>query len=312
MLVGPFIAGLVVEHAGWRWVFLGVVALTVPGVLLIRPSLRGLDAPTEGKRGSSRTPWALGAAVSAGVLHAGGQRPGVVGLLLVGLALGGLVVCAPRLLPAGTFTARPGLPSVVTLRGLASAAFIQADVFLPLMLTRERGFSPTLAGLTVTVGGLSWCVASWYQGRWGQRLTPARRLQIGLGSIAVGVATAMLTVAPAVPVWVCVAGWAFGGLGMGLSYPTMSALTLTLSAPGEQGANSSALQLGESLYSTTVLAIGGSLFAALVVHSASTAYLTSYAIAEVLALIGVFVAAFRFAPRRTATPAPVLAAATRG
>jgi MFS family permease len=291
-------------------------------VLLIRPSLRGLDtppsreadapasreadapasrepdAPTGEKRRSSRPAWAVGTALSAAVLHIGGQRPGLIGLLLVGLALAGLVVCAPRLLPAGTFTARPGLPSVITLRGLASAAFILADVFLPLMLTRERGFSPTLAGLTVTVGGLSWCVASWYQGRWGQRLAPARRLQIGLGSIAIGIVTALLTVAPAVPVWVCVAGWAFGGLGMGLSYPTMSALTLQLSTPGEQGANSSALQLGESLYSTTVLAIGGSLFAALVVRSASTAYLTSFTIAEVLALLGVFVAVFRFAPRR--------------
>jgi len=214
-------------------------------------------------------------------------------LLLMAVALVGLVVCAPRLLPAGTFLARPGLPSVIGLRGLAGAAFIQADVFLPLMLTRERGFSPAAAGLTVTASGLAWFLGSWFQGRAGQRLAPERRLQIGLSLIAAGVVTAALCVAPAVPVWVCVAGWAIAGLGMGITYPALSALTLALSRPAEQGANSSALQLADSLLSSVVLAVGGSLFAILVTRSAPAAYLAGYASAEALALLGVLVAAFR-------------------
>jgi MFS family permease len=300
-IAGPFVAGLIVEHAGWRWVFLGVVLLTVPGVLMVRPALRELTTRQAPNRpAASRAWWAVGAAASAGLLHVGGQQTGVNALVLLGLAALGLVVCAPRLLPAGTLTARAGLPGIVVLRGLAASAFMLTDVFLPLMLSRERGFSPSTAGLTLTVGGLAWSFGSWYQGRWGQRIPPARRLSAGLGLIAVGVAGSALCVAATVPVWVCVVGWAVGGFGMGVSYPAMSALTLQLSAPEEQGSNSSALQLSEALFTTAVLAVGGSLFAALVTTSAPAAYLTGYGIAGVLALLGVVVAARR-TPRLTST-----------
>jgi MFS family permease len=328
-VAGPSVSGLIVEHAGWRWVFLGVVLVSIPAVLLVRPALRGLSAPSTGSERAFRRArfgpigLALGAAVSVGLLHVGGQRfrdqhpggenlggenlggehigglaDGILGLGLIGVALAGLVVFTPRLLPRGAFAARSGLPSVVLLRGLAGAAFMQADVFLPLMLSRERGFSPSAAGLTLTVGGVAWFAGSWYQGRWGQRLAPALRLRIGLALIAAGITTAALCVAPAVPVAVCVAGWALGGLGMGISYPTMSALTLRLSAPGTQGANSSALQLSDSLFSTTMLAIGGTLFAAWVPSSPTAAYLSGYVIAGALALTGVVLAA------RTREPAP--------
>jgi MFS family permease len=294
VIVGPLLAGVVAQQVGWRWVFLGVVALTVPSLALVVPALGSLEhRPAAESAGSLRTTWALGTAIGAGLMYFGGQQRGLDALLLMAVALIVLAVCAPRLLPAGTFTARPGLPSVIGLRGLAGAAFLQADVFLPLMLTRERGFSPAAAGLTVTASGLAWFLGSWYQGRAGQKLAPERRLQLGLSLIAVGVVTAALCVTPAVPVWVCVAGWAVAGLGMGISYPALSALTLALSAPAEQGANSSALQLADSLLSSVVLAVGGSLFAILVSRSAPAAYLAGYATAEALALLGVMVAAFR-------------------
>ncbi|GAA1819404.1 MFS transporter [Planosporangium flavigriseum] len=295
-IAGPALAGLIVEQAGWRWVFLGMVLLTVPAALLVRSGLRRLPSPSAtprpgGARGQlARTGWALGAAASMCLLHVGGQQRGAAAPVLIAAALVGLVVFAPRLLPRGTFSARPGLPSVVLLRGLAGAAFIQADVFLPLLLSRERGFSPATAGLTLTISGVSWFLGSWYQGRWGQRLPPARRLRIGLCTIVLGVATAAACVAPEVPVGICVAGWTFAGFGMGLSYPTMSALTLQLSTPAEQGTNSSALQLADSLFSTTMLAVGGTLFAAWVTSSPTAAYLSGFTIAAALALLGVFVA----------------------
>jgi MFS family permease len=291
-IAGPALAGLIVEHAGWRWVFLSMVLLTAPAVLLVRPGLRG-PAAAQGGSGRGRaagTGWAAGAAVSIGLLYVGGQQRGPGALVLIGLALAGLAVFTPRLLPRGTFAMRPGLPSVVLLRGLIGAAFVQTDVFLPLMLSRERGFSPSTAGLTLTVGGLSWFLGSWYQGRWGQRFPAGTRLQIGPATMAVGVVAAAACVVPAVPVAVCVAGWAFAGLGMGMCYPTMSALTLRLSAPAEQGANSSALQLSESLFSTTVLALAGALFAAWVSSAPRIAYLAGFTIAEALALLGALVA----------------------
>ncbi|MFV2104261.1 MFS transporter [Micromonospora sp. LOL_024] len=62
-LVGPVVAGLVVEHFGWRWVFLAVPAVAVPAVLLVHPGLGAVHAP--GAVGSTagagaRIGWACG------------------------------------------------------------------------------------------------------------------------------------------------------------------------------------------------------------------------------------------------------------
>jgi len=78
---------------------------------------------------------------------------------------------------------------------------------------------------------------------------------------------------------------------MGLSYPTLSLLTLRLSPPAEQGANSSALQVNESLATSIVLAASGPVFAALVLTGSTTAaYLTCFGVSTLLALAAVVVA----------------------
>nr|WP_256091763.1 MFS transporter [Micromonospora haikouensis] len=305
-LVGPAIAGLVVEYLGWRWVFLAVPAVAVPALLLVQPGLRSL-APSAVVRPSAgaaaRVGWAFGAGASAALLHYGGQQRGVLAVGLVGAALAGLFCCAPRLLPAGFLRAGRGLPTVVGLRGLASAAFAGAEVVIPLMLSRERGLTPTGAGLVLTVGALSWSAGSWLQGRLPapgaavpgtasatrrgflaglrDRLAPrssATLVRAGLACITGGTATVALAVWPAVPLPVCVLGWAAAGLGMGLLYPSLSVLTLELSAPGEQGRNSSSLQLGDSLFAATVLALTGAVLAA-----GTTPGRSSYAVTLVLA-----------------------------
>nr|WP_232290183.1 MFS transporter [Micromonospora sp. ATCC 39149] len=329
-LVGPVLAGLVVEHLGWRWVFLAVPAVAVPAVLLVQPGLRTLEPPaaTRPSAGAAaRIGWACGAAVSAALLHYGGQQRGALAVGLVGGALAGLLCCAPRLLPAGFLRAGRGLPTVVGLRGLASAAFAGADVVIPLMLSRERGLPPTGAGLVLTVGALSWSVGSWLQGRLpapgsvvpdsvapGTALTFRRRfasgfrggsafgllgrfaprssatlVRAGLACITGGTATVALAVWPAVPLPVCVFGWAATGLGMGLLYPSLSALTLELSAPGEQGRNSSSLQLGDSLFAATVLALTGAVLAAGTAPGQSS-YAVTLVLAAGLAGLGVLLA----------------------
>src|SRR5262249_59828576 len=114
---------------------------------------------------SRSTRWAVGTAIGTGLLYVGGQQRGLNAGLVMALAIVVLAVCAPRLLPAGTFAARAGLPSVIGLRGLAGAAVVQADVYLPLMLNRERGFSASAAGLTVTASRLAWVLGALVAGR---------------------------------------------------------------------------------------------------------------------------------------------------
>jgi hypothetical protein len=89
----------------------------------------------------------------------------------------------------------------------------------------------------------------------------------------------------------------------------MSALVLELSPAGEQGVNSAAMQLGDGLASSTVLAVGGTLFAAWVATSATAAFLAAFAIAEALALLGILIVGRTRSEGTTqSAPAPALAA----
>ncbi|SCG47682.1 MFS transporter [Micromonospora halophytica] len=298
-LVGPAVAGLIVEHLGWRWVFLAVPAVAVPAALLVQPGLRSLRAP--GAAGLpagalTRIGWAAGAGVSAALLHHGGQQRGASAVPLVLVALVGLAVCAPRLLPAGFLRAARGLPTVIGLRGLASAAFVGAEVVIPLMLSRERGFTPTAAGLVLTVGALAWSAGSWLQGRLPAPRSSATLPRAGLACITLGTTTVALTVWPAVPVAVGVLGWAVAGAGMGLLYPSLSVLTLELSAPDEQGRNSSSLQLGDSLFAATVLALTGAVLAAGAAPGPAD-YAGTLGVAAACALLGLLLA-HRVTPSR--------------
>lgn len=286
-VVGPPVAGLLVTTAGWRWVFLLAAVLAVPAVLLVEPALRGLRPEQEPWSGR-RVPWAVGAAAGAVGLQEAGHLPTGVAPV-VALASAVVVgVSVVRLLPPGTLRARAGLPSVVALRGLASAAFVAGEAFLPLLLSRERGLPPTPAGLVLTVAALTWATGSWVQGR---DTAPARPtlLRAGTAAIALGVVGAASLLVPAVPLAVGVAGWALVGLGMGLTYPTLSVLTLELSAPSEQGTNTSALQIADALFGAVVLALSGVLFAALV-DAGPVAYLAGFAVAAVPAAVGLLVA----------------------
>jgi MFS family permease len=288
-LVGPAIAGLIVEHASWRIVFLAVPAIGIPAALVMRAGLARGNAhdPRPGRLWDKRALWAVAAAVGVGLLHFGGQQRGVLQLVLLAVGLAGVIAFAPKLLPSGTFAFKKGLPSVVALRGLVAAAGFGAEVFLPLMLTRQRGLSPALAGLVLTVSALSWSAASWYRGRPQQPFSHAVFLQAGMVAILLGIVTATLTLDEHVPVVVGILGWSLTGLGMGTVFPTLSVLVLEYSELDQQGANSSALQLSDSLSTATVLAVGGSLFAVLEPRSAVTAYLVAFGLPALLALLGV-------------------------
>jgi MFS family permease len=288
-VVGPPLSGLLVETVGWRWVFAVAAVLAVPAAMLVEPGLRRL-VETDGAatdRPTRRVLWSVLAAAGAASLHEAGQLP-VAGLVVVGgIGLVAVAVAGPRLLPAGALAARRGLPATVTLRGLCSAAFFGAEAFLPLMLSQQRGLSPTLAGLVLTGAALTWTTGSWIQGR---DRAPSRSVLLigGAAAIAVGVLVAGLTVLPAVPVVVGVAGWLLAGLGMGLAYPTLSVLTLELSPPAEQGTNSAALQIADALFAAVVLALSGAVFAALV-GSGAVAFLAATAIAVLFGVLAVLV-----------------------
>lgn len=306
-IVGPALAGLIARHLGWRWVFLAAALLTVPALLLLRRGLAGLapagslSKPTGAV--SAATPArreivaSIATAISAALLYAGGQALDLRALLLALVALAGLAVFAPRLLPVGSLRAARGLPAVVALRGLVAANFFAAEVFLPLLLTTERGLSPVQAGLVLTVGALGWSAGSWFQGREGRARDDAacvRRLRMGLAMMGGGtlIVTPVLlpTLSTAVAVTVAVVGWLIAGIGIGLVYPTLSVLALRFALPQQQGRASSALQLSDSLFSAVGLALASALLGAVQPHSPRAAFAAGLALAAALSLLGMAVA----------------------
>jgi MFS family permease len=233
---------------------------------------------------------AIGAGIGLLVLQLGGQSSGARAGLLAGVGVVLLVVTVPRLLPTGTLQAARGIPAVIGLRGLVASAFFGAEVYLPLLLTTERGLSASRAGLVLTVGAVTWSTGSWLRGRSEGRWSDRAVLRAGAGGIGVGVALAALSVWPTIPVAVGIAGWGVAGLAMGMAYPTLSLLTLRLSSPSEQGVNSSALQMNESLANALVLALSGPVFAALVATRPTQAFLACFAVSIALSAVGVVVA----------------------
>lgn len=290
MIVGPAVAGLIVDHLGWPWVFLAAALLAPPAALLVRLGLAGhaLLPPERRDAAPSNIGWAIGAALSAGLMYWGGQQPGA-GLLLMAVALIGLLLTAPRLLPPGTLQLRRGLPTVVALRGLAAASFFGCEIYIPLMFSGERGLSLTQAGLVLTVGALGWSAASWWQARPG-RPQGVPLLRLGMALIGGGIVVVATLLWPATPLLLCIAGWIAAGIGMGLVFPQLSVLTLQLSEASQQGRHSSALQLSDALFSTTAMALSGALFAALAPVSPVLAYTLCLAFAALLGWIGFFAA----------------------
>ncbi|MEV0650546.1 MFS transporter [Phytomonospora sp. NPDC050363] len=295
-IVGPALTGIIVEQLHWRWVFLAVPLLAVPAALLVRPALRGMTTPAAERTGGrskaamAKVAWAVAAAGGALLFQYGGQQTGLLAVAVMAAALAVLAAAVPRLLPRGSFSFQRGLPATIMMRGLAGAAFAAADVFIPLMLSRERGLSPAMAGLALTVGALFWSFGSWTQSRPNIRLSRAAIVRLGMAGILLGVVVVSLALIPAVPVALAMAGWSAAGFGMGMAYPTLSVLTLEASAPGEAGANSASLQLADSLASAAVLAIVGALFAALVTRPGPTAFIAVYAISALFAVVGLVLA----------------------
>ena len=67
----------------------------------------------------------------------------------------------------------------------------------------------------------------------------------------------------AVPLWGGMVAWTVAGFGMGLTMSSTAVATMALSSPQEQGRNSGALQVSESIGNSVLTAVTGAAYAAL-------------------------------------------------
>ncbi|MFG6493466.1 MFS transporter [Microbacterium sp. P03] len=283
-LIGPFLAGAVTEYLHWRWVFLGVAILTVAAFASVLARLHGRDVRTADPVHEpvvGRLLWAVGVAVAALLLSVSGELGGWAGTAVVASAVL-LVIAIKPLLPSGTLRIARGLPSVVLMRGLIAGALFGAEIYVPYLLIDEYEFSPTWAGLGLTASALAWAFGAQVQGRHGDRIGNARITLLGTTQLAAAIAIAGLTALLHLPAAVAIIGWTLSGLGMGLMYPRLTVLTLAYSRPQNQGFNSSALSIADSIGAATAIAVMGLVFTSLA--GTGVAFAAAFGIALVLAL----------------------------
>ena len=303
-LIGPAVSALVAERFDWRWVFLGLLPLVIASAALALPSLRRLGPPDEPLVQRGRLPRAVAVAAGTGLLLTGlTSRSPLAGALLVaaGLAVG----LAPLrgLLPPGTLTARPGLPVAVLCRALLTFAFFGADTYVPLAITSVRGQSTAVASVAVTAATLAWTAGAWVQERKAAAWPGRRLIRTGFLVVAAGIALEAAALFPGVPVAVGVAGWAVGGLGIGLAYSPVSLIVLGEAPSGQEGAASASLQLAETLGVALGAGFGGVLVAvgAAAGWPLRTGIAGAFALTAAVALLAAVLA--RRIPSRT-IPAP--------
>ena len=250
-LFGPALAAFVAHTLGWRWVFLGAVALAVGAAALVAPALRTVDAPAPGGPAPrSRLMWAVAGA--AAVLALGVFPPAAVIVLLA----------LRRLLPAGSLRAGRGLPSVIGARGLMSASFFAAEAYVVFVLQDHWGLSPGVAGLALTGVGITWAAASQVQSRLGERVSDHTAMRWGCWLLLAGTVALALAVRLHVHPALAMTAYVVAGAGMGLGYPRTSVAMLAASTDADRGFNSSALSVADSLGGALALSASGVVFAA--------------------------------------------------
>ncbi|MDO5093126.1 MAG: MFS transporter [Propionibacteriaceae bacterium] len=270
--LGPLVSAVLVE-INWRLTFASTLPLLLAAGLLVLPHLRAVQNRYTPDPGARRIPaWAIVAVAGApALLQIAGQ---VQGLWAAAATLGGvlaLLLGMTRALPRRVRSLRPGLGPIVASRALQAGAFYAGEAFLLLGLQNLRGLTTFQSGLALTIGSLGWTAGSWLQSRSWVRL---RRDQlITLGAALVAAAMAALTafvIWTAVPLWAGMVAWTVAGFGMGLTMSSTAVATMALSGTQEQGRNSGALQVSESIGNSVLTAVTGATYAALLAANQPT------------------------------------------
>ena len=263
-MVGPTIAGVVAEAAGWRWVFLGVVALALAATAVLLPGLRDLVDHPEPSAVATVGRLALAAvvAVSVVVLDVAGRTSAALGVAVAAVALVVVLAAVRPLVPAGTLVLGRGLPAVIALRAATAATFFATEIYIPYLLQEQYGLSPWLSGVALTVGSLGWSATSWVQARLGTDLDHVTAMRVGAALLLAGVAAVLVAAVLSLSPWLVGATWVVAGAGMGLMFPRLSAYVLAASSEADQGRNSAAMSIADAVGAATAISLAGLVFTA--------------------------------------------------
>ncbi len=270
-LIGPGLAGLLVEISSWRMTFWIVPLLLIGPIMLLIPELKKLPfvpspVRTDAKIQITSVLVAIGALAvfQAGASHVGRWNTALVVAIFIG-SLGVTAWSTKALMPRGFLRMAPGIPAIVGMRGVVAGAFFAAEIYVPLALQEIRGTSVALSGGVLTAATITWFAGSWLQGS--HKLKYSRQQVLFAGVLLTCLGIALTPVAVFVPSSIMVAAlvasvvWGIAAFGMGMCFPTLGVLMLDQSPDEEHARHSASLQMSDSFGVIIATALAGSVLA---------------------------------------------------
>jgi MFS family permease len=286
-LLGPAFGALIASTVGWRWAFLALIPFMLVAAVLAYPGLRRVTPANDAPPPLSAR-WPIQLAAGIGILISGLSLAGwlTIPLVIIGVAL--VWPALHRILPPGTLTLRPGLPSCIVAAFCFLFAYVGADYFIPLLITGVHHGSLAQAGIIVTLGTVSWSVGAWWQSRYGTRFSRASVILGGAAILALALVGMLLTIAVH-SLWIAGVAWTLGGISIGAAYPTVWLVIMATAPAGGEGTVVGSARLGETLG----LALGGGVggVAIAITHTLGAPLSVGLAIAFGIALLAVIGAA---------------------
>jgi MFS family permease len=263
-LIAPGLSGVVTDRVGWRWVFLGIVPValvvgTVTAAAMRRVPPPNVDPNIDPPR--SLLPAAIRLSGGVGLLVTGLQSDRIVWMVLLGTA--GIALALPafrRLTPTGMLRAAVGLPAILACRGLATAAFLGVDSFVPLAADRIHGAPPTVQGFVIVGAAITWSIGQAVAAR-NQHWTPRRSVQAGFVLLALGTLGVAPVLSSTWPLGATFVSWCIGGFGMGILFNPTSVAAMTFAEEGREGLVGSQIHLADTLGFALMGGVGGATIA---------------------------------------------------
>jgi MFS family permease len=270
-LIGPGLAGLLVEISSWRMTFWIVPILLIGPILLLIPELKKLPFVPSPIRTDARLQItsalvAIGAlsAFQAGASHVGRWSTYLVTAIFI-VSLGVTAWSTRALMPKGFLRMAPGIPAIVGMRGVIAGAFFAAEIYVPLALQEIRGTSVALSGGVLTAATITWFAGSWLQGS--HKLKYSKQQIMFAGVLLTSLGIALTPVAVFAPIGITASAllaslvWGIAAFGMGMCFPTLGVLMLDQSPDEEHARHSASLQMSDSFGVIIATAIAGSVLA---------------------------------------------------
>ncbi|OLR90300.1 MFS transporter [Actinokineospora bangkokensis] len=256
--LGPLVGGLLTEHAGWEWIFLVNLPVSVVTLAL------ALAVTQETRRPGVRVdvPGVVSFGVFAGALtyaliragDSGWTAPATLGFLATAAVAFAVFLAVERraehpLLDLGLFRSA-SFSATITAGLLLMAAAFAVLAYTSVWLQGVLGLTPVAAGVAMLPLAICSFLVSALAGRALQDVSP--RWVVGAGMVLVGVGAALQALVDRdSTAWVLVPGLAVTGVGVGLAIPTLTSAAMSAAPPQlggmVAGALNTARQLGYAL-----------------------------------------------------------------